>query len=316
MPWLAAASRRHRTWLVIGGLFVLLMPLLVPLPPHVRHDPTLNLLGDRAHVLIFAGLTWLLHLIGPLRGKPLGCAVAATAVGGATEFLQQFVSRTPMLSDFALDLLGIGLALTWIQWRQRRGRATFAAGAFLLAILAYTLRDAPAMFRATVEARHSFPVLGDFESRSQLALWRGRSDRGRSLVNGGPARGNVLRVSTSGNEHWPGVSAGRLPADWSGYGELVLEARLQTPALDSLRLGVRLDDYTSRKDKQWASRSFMVTRQWRTLRFPLADLRTDQGERRLELADVLSLVVFLARPERPAAFELDNVRLEAPLAGD
>jgi VanZ family protein len=316
MTLFAAASRRHRTLLVICGLFVLLVPLLVPLPAQVRHDPALNLLGDRAHVLIFAALTLLLHLIGPLRGRPLGCAFAAAAIGGATEVLQQFVSRTPLLSDFALDLLGIGLALTWIQWRRGRGRATFAAGAFLLAILAYTLRDAPTLFRATVEARRSFPVLADFESLNQLALWRERSDGGRNLVSVGPAHGNVLHVSTSGRENWPGVNAGRLPADWSGYGELVLEARLQTPAPDSLRLGIRLDDYASREDNQWASCSYVVTHEWRTLRFPLAELQTDQGERRFDLGDVFSLVVFLARPARPAAFEIDNVRLQAPLAGD
>jgi VanZ family protein len=313
---LATASRQRRTWLVIGGLLLLLVPLLVPLPPQARHDPTLNVLGDRVHVVIFAGLTLLLHLIGPLRGRPLACAFAAAAIGGTTEFLQQFVHRSPLLADFALDLLGIGLALTWIQWRRRRGRAALAAAAFLLAVLAYTMRDAPTMFRAMVDAQRSFPVLANFESRDQLALWRERSDEGRSLVDVGPSHGCVLRVATSGMEHWPGVNAGRLPANWSGYGELVLEARLQTPAPESLRLGIRLDDFLSREDEQWSSLGYIITHEWQTLRFPLVGLMTDQGQRRLDVGDVFSLVVFLVRPAAPAAFEIDNVRLEAPRSGD
>ncbi len=251
-----------------------------------------------------------------MRGRPLGCAFAAAAIGGATEVLQQFVGRTPLLGDFVLDLLGIGLALTWIQWRRGRGRAALAAGAFLLAVLAYTMRDAPTMYRAMVGARRSFPVLADFASRDQLALWRERSDGGRSLVDVGPTHGNVLRVSTSGGEHWPGVSGGRLPADWTGYGELVLEARLQAPSPDSLRLGIRLDDFASREDKQWASLGYVVTHQWRTLRFPLTGLTTEQGDRPMDLEDVYSLLVFLVRPPGPATFEIDNVRLEAPRPGD
>jgi VanZ family protein len=313
MPLLATASHRRRTLLVSVGLLVLLVPLLVPLPPIARHDPTLNLLGDRAHVVIFAGLAWLLHLIGPLRGRPLGSAIAATAIGGASEYLQQFVGRSTMFSDFVLDLLGIGLALTWIQWRRGHGRAALAAGAFLLAVLAYTMRDAPTMFRAMVDAQHSFPVLADFETREQLALWRERSDEGRLRVDVGPPHGNVLRVSTSGREHWPAVNAGRLPADWSGYGELVLEARLQVPAPDSLRLGIRLDDYASSDDKLWASLGYTVTHEWRTLRFPLTALLTDRHERPVDLADIFSLLVFLIRPAGPAAFEIDNVRLESPV---
>ena len=316
MPPLDIATRRRRTWLVISGLFVLLVPLLVPLPPQVRHDPTLNLLGDRVHVLIFAGLTWLLHVIGPLRGRPLGSAVAAAAIGVVSEVLQQFVGRSPLVSDFALDLLGIGLALTWIQWRRGRGRAMLAAAAFLLVVLAYTMREAPTMFRAMVESRRNFPVLADFASRDQLALWRKRSDEDCRLVSVGAPRGEVLHVSTAGRNAWPGVNARRLPADWSGYSELVLEARLQSPAPDSLRLGVRLDDYESREDKQWASKGYWITHAWRTLRMPLADLQTDQGDRPFGVRDILSLTVFLARPGRPAAFEIDNVRLEAPRPGD
>jgi VanZ family protein len=312
MSAFATASRKQRTWTVIGGLLLLLVPLLVPLPPQTRQNPTLIMLGDRAHVLIFAGLVWLLHLVGPLRGRPLACAVAAAAVGATTEYLQQFVHRSPLLADFALDLLGIGLALTWIQWRRRRGRAALAAGAFLLAVLAYTMRDAPTIFRAMVESRRNFPMLADFETRTQFALWRERSDGSSALVTVDPPHDTVLRVVTSGRDFWPGVNAFRFPADWSGYTELVVEARLQSPSPDSLRLGIRLDDYPSRQDRQWSSHSYMITHGWRTLRFSLVEMMTDQGLRPFDLTDVFSITVFLARPGVPAAFEIDNLRLETP----
>lgn len=306
---LESVPRGQRILFILCGLALLLVPLLVPLPTLVRDDPTLNILGDRAHVFIFAGMTWLVHAIGPLRGRPLACAVAAAAVGASTEFLQQFVGRSPMLSDFALDLLGIGFAMTWIQWRRQHRRAALAAAAFLLSVLAYTVRDVPQMFRAMVEVRRSFPLLAEFESRDTLALWRKHGDSVISLVDVGSVHGHVLQVSTAGREPWPGVGAGRLPADWTGYDELVLDVRLQSPAPDSLQIGVRLDDFEGRDDREWSSRSYFVHHAWQTLRFPLVGLQTDKSGRPLDVGDIFSLVVFFIRPGAPAAFEVDNVRL-------
>ena len=50
---------------------------------------------------------------------------------------------------------------------------------------------------------------------------------------------------------------------------------------------------------------------WQTLRFPLVGLQTDQSGRQLDVGDIFSLVVFFVRPGAPAAFEIDNVRLDA-----
>lgn len=310
MTQLLAGGRRKRTAIVVGGLLLLLVPLFVPLPTVARDDPTLNLLGDRAHVVIFAALAWLLNAVGPLRGRPLVCAVTAAAVGGASEYIQGFVGRSPLFADWVLDVLGIGLTLTWLQWRRGHRRLTILSAAFLLAVLAYTMRDAPGIFRAMVEVRRSFPLLADFSSRDQLVLWRDRGDGGCRLVDVGEPHGQVLQVTTSGAEPWPGVNAGRMPADWTGYDALVLEARLRAPSPDSLRFALRLDDFAGRDDKEWSSRGYMITHQWRTIRFPLRDLVTDKSHRPLELDDIFGLTAFLARPQAAAVFEIDDVRLE------
>lgn len=309
---LLPVDRSRRVVFIVSGLFLLLIPLLVPLPTIARDSPVLNLLGDRAHVLIFAALAWLLHTVGPLRGRPVACAIAAAAIGGASEFIQQFVGRSPLLDDWLLDLVGIGLTMTWIQWRRGHRRTTLAAAILLLTFLAYTMRDAPRTFRAMVDVRRSFPVLSDFTSRDEVVLWRARDNCTRGLIDVGAPHGQVLRVTTVASDPWPGVTAGRLPADWTGYQELVLDARLQAPSPDSLRFALRLDDFAGRDDHQWASLSYTITHQWRTLRFPLRDLATDQGDRKLERDDIFSLTAFLVRPQVPAVFEIDNVRLVSP----
>ena len=100
------------------------------------------------------------------------------------------------------------------------------------------------------------------------------------------------------------------PEDWSDYTELVIDARVIRAAGDSLRFGVRIDDFEGRRDDVWAQQSFYATRQWQTFTLPVAGRRVMHGERDLDLGDVEALLVFVGLPKDSFALEIDNIRLQ------
>ena len=100
------------------------------------------------------------------------------------------------------------------------------------------------------------------------------------------------------------------PEHWEDYSHLVLEARLVAGPRDSLRFGVRLDDFEGRKDRKWASKGFWATPGWQTHRMPIAQRKVLFGERLLDLSDVESLLVFMSQPTDSFVLQIDNIRLE------
>src|SRR5262245_20837187 len=75
--------------------------------------------GKTLHVVgyaVFAALTAFLPVRLPWQR---GLLVLVLLHAALSEFLQQFVGRTPELTDVGLDLIGIslGVLLTWKRWR-------------------------------------------------------------------------------------------------------------------------------------------------------------------------------------------------------
>lgn len=100
------------------------------------------------------------------------------------------------------------------------------------------------------------------------------------------------------------------PEDWSPYSEIVLDARVIRAAGDSLRFGVRVDDFEGRRDDVWAQQSFYATRQWQTFHLPVANRKVLHGDRILDLSDIEALLVYVGVPKDSFALEIDNIRLQ------
>jgi VanZ family protein len=309
----------------IAALFVLiaalLVPLLVPIPTDLQQDPLVSPLADRAHVVLFAGLTLALDRWRRLRGRLVLLAGLGVVIGGLTELLQIAAGRSASLWDWFQDAQGVALALSWLAWRRMARRraagrrpawrwAPVAAAAVVLLTIAWPLRDLPDAVREGRAALAAYPVLADFERPAAGVLWN-------EHLGGQPRRvarddaGHALEITHTGEDRWPGASSRRLAWNWTGQDTLLVDARLVAPSPDSLRVTVWLEDRVSGHDVDDAHGTFTVGHGWTTLRLPLHELRTQHRGRELSLRTVSSVAVFMHRGKHDGrlALQIDDLRL-------
>ena len=312
-PAIAAPDflRKWQVWSLLMVLF--LVPFFIHIPRSLNHHPVISPIGDQVHIVLFGGITLLLYWFGPLQGRIWRAAIASGIMGGAVEFLQLLVDRQALFQDFLLDLVGIGLVVSFVFWRGHRrqaGKWMFLLLALSIPVQFYYL---PWRISAALRAREMFPVLANFESYGDRFLWASTNDGDLSyhqVIDAPSGESYVLRLATDAEPHWPGASLRRFPEDWSDYSELKLDVRLVEAPSDSFRFGVRLDDYEGISEKVWVSSSFHATHQWRTFSMQIADRQLWNSERDLNLEEMDRFYIHFSKPKDPVAIEIDNFRLE------
>ena len=153
------------------GVALLLVPFFVPVPVELRRHVLIATLGDRLHMVLLAGAALALYWRGPLRGRLPAAALAAAALGGAIELLQELVGRQALFHDFVLDVMGIAMVVGWILWRGHGRREGVALILAMLAVTAFQLRELPPVMIAADRAGARFPVLEDCRDPVGAALW-------------------------------------------------------------------------------------------------------------------------------------------------
>ncbi len=298
------------SWLVWAGLaLVFLIPFFLPIPQGLRRHPVIGTLGEQLHVPLLACLALLIYWKGPLRGRIWYSAGTAALLGALIEFTQELVGRTALFEDWLMDLVGIGYVVGFVLWRGQGSRAGKWLFLVLLLYIPGQLWRLPLLITAEYEAKHTFPVLADFEGKHFRWLWKETYASTITVAAADSTRGHTLRISSGPPSRWPGAKVVRFPHDWSGFTELAVEARLVAAAGDSLRFGIRVDDFRGRQDKVWIGKSFHATRQWQTFALPVAGRKVMHGDRFLDLDDVESVLVFVGTPQDSFTLEIDNLRL-------
>lgn len=297
---------RPGSWLAL--LAVLLIPFLVPIPMALQRDMVVSTLGDRAHVVLLGALTLALYWRGPVAGRLGAVVVLAAVIGGGIEILQLYVGRSALWHDFVLDLLGIGAAAGLVLWRGHGKQGGMALLVVCLMVVAWELRTLPERHTAAREMADRFPQLSAFDGERALTLWH-EYGGGRISLAQAP-RGKVLRLDVRPSEIWPGVILRDFLHDWSAYDSLKFDLRLARATADTMPVGFRMDDFEGRRDHDWCSRRFAVTRTWRTCAVPLHGRVTHWSGRPFEGDDVFAFAVFFMQPADSASLEMADFRLE------
>lgn len=312
-PALAAPGfLRHRlVWAFLMVLF--LFPFFIHIPRELNHHPVISPLGDQVHIVLFGGITLLLYWFGPLRGRLGWAATAGAVMGGAVEFLQLLVGRQALFKDFLLDLVGIGIVVGFILWKGHGRQVGKWLFLLLLLSIPFQLWYLPWRIDAAYRARDQFPVLADFETWGDRFLWSNnmKSEVSFHQVADSPdGEGGVLRLATDGATDWPGATMRRFPEDWSDYTEILFDVRVIDAPGDTLKFGLRLDDYEGVKEMVWVSQTYAATSEWQTFTMDIADRQLWNSDRHLNLAEMDRFHFFFRRPETPLAIEVDNIRLQ------
>lgn len=301
----------HR-WVWLALMALIFIPFFVTIPTALRRHPAIGPLGDQFHVVLLAAAAMMTYWRGPLRGRLWPATAAAIAAGALVEFIQPLFGRASLVKDFLLDLVGIGIIVGLVLWKGHKLRRGLVLMSVLLLIVPAQLYYVPGMVAASYQAKRTFPLITDFESGLDHWIWSANYDTRLSFVrvpDGRHGPTGVLRVGGGPPGHWPGVKMRRFPHDWSAYRALEFDVRVVMAAADSVPMSVRVDDYLGTRENRGARLGFQATRQWRTVRFDLADAVLTGKSRPLDTSDLELILVYLPRPASPVIYELDNLRL-------
>lgn len=292
--------------ILIGLLLV--APFLLPVPETLQRQLLFRSLGNQLHVILFVGLTLLLHARGPLRGRLLLAVAATVLIGGGVEVAQSLTQRHPRWVDFSLDLVGIGLAACWIRWRGQGSRPALGLGLLLLLVFPVRLHDLPWRLAAEREAGKRFPLLADFETSLERHLWED-THGGRISFPYVDDRGHVLRLQGGPPDGYPGTELRGFPGDWSAQDRLEGLARAPAVAGDSLKICLRLADYHGRRAADWTVSRFWIGARWQKCEVDLKSLVTVTAGESLQLDDLVEFVIYVPVPTDTFTVELDDWRL-------
>jgi hypothetical protein len=314
-------SPRVRTTVALAGVVVCTaVAVFAPGP-----DPWLRSAGqlhDYLHVPGFAFVAALLVAAFParagLRGRGLALHYAvlllsSVGVGILVEVLQGLTGGDMDAGDVVRDLAGASATMlvvgSWWPDARRWTRWALRSGALVLAI-GFTAPTAGAL-ADEARARREFPVLADFSHADELQRFEWSEWTTASLVQadeGDTGRRPALGVSLSPGL-FPGFTLKYFPRDWRGYRSFVLS--YANPSSTSYEVNVRIDDM--RHNNEHTDRfngTYQIAPGRHEIRIPLADVESAPRGRRLDLANVRTVVVFAYKLDTTREIVVESVRLK------
>ena len=302
---------RWYTWALAAA--VLPVPFFVTIPTGLRKHPVIGPLGDQLHIPLLGAVMLVIYWKGPLRGWLWGSAAAAAVVGALIEFFQIFAERAPLLHDWYLDLVGIGIVLGFLLWRGAGSKPGLVLMTLLLFYVPWNLRDLPADIRAREIVVRSFPLLDGFENPHTRILW-GETDEANvsfTAIDDGPqGPTSVLLITGATPETWPGSDMAHFPFNWSKYNRLMVRVRHTGP--DALEVGFRLHvaDFIGRREDLHFTQDYRATSRWQVFTMPLAGRTADHSDYVIDMSDIEKVYIYLTRPPCKTTLQVDEVWLE------
>jgi hypothetical protein len=306
---MSAPLPRYRVLLAAGALFLVTMLAHIKIEVNCAFwDPFM----DAAHVPIFGCLMWLLYATNPagLASRAANYRFSifvALVAAAAVEILQSFIGRSGNVDDWFKGALGIGLAALILGgWRCTGAAAAVIA---LGVVLTPTVHAARAMLWRAVH----FPLLADFESSAETALWL-EVDRD-SLISPTQRRrvpshavhgAYSLRVPIRRGQ-WPGVRLLCADQNWSAFSVFAFD--VQNNDLP-FTLSVRIDDSRSTGGTNRYCGAFSIERGLNRIRIPLAEIGSQPRSGPLDLRAIRRVVFFEDWSADEHTYFLDYVRLE------
>lgn len=236
--------------------------------------------------------------------------VASLGLGILIEFIQSGVNgRQPSTYDIVCDGLGAILGVLWVCWRdssrKRRGVLLFIA----VLISVWVLSPVATALVDEWQARKDFPLLADFENPNELSRWSGSASYQQSQEQVTHGKFS-LKISLT-TATYSGVSLHYFPHDWRGLSRLHFS--VFNNSVNDLSLTVRAHDKKHEQGPQHYrdrfNRSFTLHQGWNDINIPLADIENSPKGRRMDMANIRSLGLFVIRQLKNKSIYVDNMRL-------
>ncbi|CBL44586.1 hypothetical protein HDN1F_10030 [gamma proteobacterium HdN1] len=284
---------------------------------------SVHLVGDITNAAHYPSGLLLGVVLGPLLQRSWHRAGIVFVLGatlfGAVELIQPWFGRFQSLDDWYKSSAGLAIGLV----------ANFLQGATLPAIKRMVIMAAIAMMIAfslplikkiqMLEAfEHRFPILADFESEMDFALWKPyrniqltpeeKDGRFAELSTQYPelARfgGRYARVSWA-NRDYPEIYLYNVVIDWRGYRKLCFDSRADR---DGQSLKIVLGDALQPGLKGAWRQVYANPARWHTTCVEFDHLKADDG-RALDLSQLIFVGIAVQKAPDSGWFDLDSIRL-------
>ncbi len=245
----------------------------------------------------------------------MGVAAMCFALGIVIEIIQPAFGRQTSLIDIVYDLFGViaGTLLYLLGKRvpsARSWRLVSIIAVITLTLLSYVK---PALsYQLLVLRDQRLPILFDFESPFESALWQANAGSYFTVVDAPPEwQGNSTKAGKLSLFYgtYPGIAFSGVAPDWRGYESLSLS--IYSPGKQAETLTVRIHDtqhngkYTDR-----FNRVLSVEPGLNHFSFNLDEIESSPAARAMQMHTIAGLSIFGQDPAQPHSVYLDNIQLK------
>ncbi|MCF8036231.1 MAG: VanZ family protein [Desulfobacteraceae bacterium] len=314
-------SRKLSDYILLAAFIAGLICMFIPSGQSADELRTTKALWNLGHPVLFFLAGHLAYAFyPPLTRRPpirqiLMLFLAVLAAAGATELFQSVIpGRFPSYTDILGDLAGIAAYLSFrFRKKARQYALLHAATACLIALVLW-----PA-FRAASDdfiSYRQFPILADFETPFESTRFESHTKAfaisSQKAFHG--TRSLKINLTT---DTYSGISMQYMPRNWTGFSSLHLAA--YNPEPQPIRITIRIHDAQHEKQpiqqfRDRFNRSFTLSpKSWTPISIDLTDVKTAPPRtRRLNLARIQNLGLFVTRAPEPWTLYIDDLRLESP----
>ena len=152
------------------------------------------------------------------------------------------------------------------------------------------------------------PFCYDFETEDTIDALRWKCKTFFSLSNKHSISGQKSLKMELYPSSYPGITLKNFNPDWSKH--TILKFGIHNEEQIPLRLNIRIDDKKNPSYNNRYNNSIILKCGINHVSIPLNSLRTSGTDNKIDLTNVLKMVLFLSSPEEKRVVYLDNIRLE------
>jgi VanZ family protein len=293
---------------VRAAFVVALVALVLSIQLH-NESRLLQELEDSGHALLFGMAAFVL-----LPDRRAGwrvyvtVAIAATALGIGTELMQWIEGKDAEIADVLRDaagtavFLGIAAALQHQRSSWMR-RLTIPAG---LAVMVSIFLPPLVTASAIAYRWHKFPVIADFTSPLDTRFCTASNAQFRRTSSKDRLAAQIEFGKKSSSSAF--VINGPFP-DWSGYKSLCF--RVDSDLRDTIRVNLRIHDAQHNNDYDDRYNAELLINPGRNeIKIPMQSIERAPAHRRMNMASIRAIVLFVAQPRESFSLLVDDFRLE------
>lgn len=245
--------------------------------------------------------------------------LAAIGLGALTEYMQFFTQRDADIMDWIFDIAGAAAFLSLyysldphLPENERRGRDRIKVPLRLAAVLILLAAGIPTMIGAAASwhRRTAFPEMYTFSGYLERQFLESTHAEVEYVEAPPEWSGHDSRVArvTFMPAMYPGLAfKGPFP-DWHGYRSLTLN--IFSPADSAISIHLMVKDHERAGYDERYNGVFEIQQGYNEIRIPVEEIENAPAKRRLDMAAIHVIHLFIIEPKQPFTLYIDDIALE------